>query len=534
MKLKTVTCKLLVALFLLGLFLSACTGSKSPQSEGDVPTLTGIATRIEQPPTTTLPSPTHLQSPTIPAGQIRSSTLAGTWYPADPDELGAMIDRMLSAVEPTDGAPVALIVPHAGYVFSGSVAARGYKQLEGQDYEIAVIIATDHQPPLSNPISVWVEGGFETPLGVVPVDAELAEALVAADALISDDPAAHEREHPIEIELPFLQRVCPKCRIVPVLMGDSREETILALSDALLSVLPGKRAIVIASSDLSRYPTYSDASIVDGATLAAIESGEPRQVRETLSELLSAGTSNLVTRACGEGPILVAMRVAQGLGAETTSVLTYANSGDSPYGDKDQVVGYGAVMLWHYDPPVLTEDKRPELLAIARATLETYQENGIISTYESTVDSEDSFLTRRSGVFVTLKEDGVLRGRKGYLQSHTSLYQAVQELTISAAMEDARFPPLTGEELDKVNIEISILTPLRRVTDIEQIEVGTHGLLLIQSGQRSFFLPQASLEQDWDREALLENLCVNAELSPDCWTGTPTLYSFTTIVFGED
>ena len=130
-----------------------------------------------------------------------------------------MMDEMLAAVEPVDGEPIGLIVPHAGYVYSGPVAAYGFKQLEGAGYDVAVVIASDHQSPLSAPISVWAEGGFETPLGIVPVDVELAQALVEADPRITFDPTTHEGEHPIEIELPFLQRACPDCSIVPVLMG---------------------------------------------------------------------------------------------------------------------------------------------------------------------------------------------------------------------------------------------------------------------------------------------------------------------------
>jgi AmmeMemoRadiSam system protein B len=229
-----------------------------------------------------LPPPTALPSPTLPPGRVRPAAVAGSWYPDDPDELAGVIDEMLAAVEPVDGDPVGLIVPHASYAYSGPVAACGFEQLAGKQYDVTVVIASDHQAPLSNPISVWAEGGFETPLGVVPVDVELAQALVAADPRITFDPAAHEGEHPIEIELPFLQRMCPGCRVVPVLMSAGGEETVGALADALVELLPGRGAVVVASSDLSHYPTYDDAHVADGATLAAIETGDPARVRELL------------------------------------------------------------------------------------------------------------------------------------------------------------------------------------------------------------------------------------------------------------
>ncbi|MCK4473468.1 MAG: AmmeMemoRadiSam system protein B, partial [Anaerolineae bacterium] len=378
----------------------------------------------------------------------------------------------------------------AGYVFSGPVAAYGFKQLEDRQYDVVVIIASDHQSPLSDPISVWAEGGFETPLGVVPVDVELAQALVAADPRITFDPAAHEGEHPIEIELPFLQRVCPACSIVPVLMGTDDEKTVRALADALLTALPGRRAVVIASSDLSHYPTYDDALVVDGATLAAIETGDPARVQETIDGLMTADFPNLVTCACGEAAILVTMRVVQGLGADTVTVLRYANSGDVS-GDHSKVVGYGAVMLWRHEPPDLTEARREELLALARTTIEEYMETGHVPNYET----DDPVLARRSGVFITLKEHGELRGCIGHTQADQPLYQVVQQMAVAAATEDPRFSPLTQGELADVTIEISVLSPFRRVTDVEQVQVGTHGLMIFQDGHQGLLLPQVPVEQ---------------------------------------
>jgi len=440
-----------------------------------------------------------------------------------------MMDDMLAAVEPVDGEPIGLIVPHAGYVYSGPVAACGFRQLEGAQYDVAVVIASDHQAPLSAPISIWAEGGFETPLGIVPVDVELAQALVEADSRITFDPAAHEGEHPIEIELPFLRRVCPGCAIVPVLMGAGDEDAVEALVSALLESLPGRRAVVIASSDLSHYPSYDDALIADGATLSAIETGDPARVRRTIKSLMGAGLSNLVTCACGEGPILVTMRVAQGLGADTVIVLRYANSGDSPYGDQEQVVGYGAVMFWRYEPPELTAAQREELLALARTTVADYLETGSIPDYTT----DDPVLTRRSGVFVTLKKRGELRGCIGHTQADLPLYQAVQQMAVSAATGDPRFPSVTQEELADVTVEISILSPFRRVTDVAQVEVGTHGLMIFKDQHRGLLLPQVPIEQSWDREEYLENLCLKAGLAGGCWQEGATLYAFTAVVFGE-
>jgi AmmeMemoRadiSam system protein B/AmmeMemoRadiSam system protein A len=522
--------KLLISCLLVLIF-SACAAPTTTPSEGTtataLPATTGQVQVSAKPPRAA--APTVSSFPTALTGRVRASVIAGSWYPDNPDELAAMVDSFLTQVEPVDGAPLALIVPHAGYAYSGPVAAYGFKQLEGKEYDVAVIIAADHQVPLSNPISVWAEGGFATPLGVVPVDGEVARALIAADPRITFDPASHEGEHPIEIQLPFLQRVCPGCRIVPILMGTDDEESVEALADALLSALPGRRAVVIASSDLSHYPAYGDARTVDGATLAAIETGDPAQVRETIDGLMDTGFSNLATCACGEGPILVAMRVAQGLGGDTVTILHYANSGDAPSGDRERVVGYGAVMFWHYTPPDLTGTRREELLKLARTAIAEYLKTGNIPDYET----DDPVLTRRAGAFVTLKKGDELRGCIGRLWADEPLYRGVQEMAVAAATSDPRFPPLTPEELHGLNIEVSLLSPLRRVTDIRQIEVGTHGLVIVKAGRQGVLLPQVPVEQGWDREEFLDNLCLKAGLTPDCWADQPTLYAFTAVVFGE-
>ena len=295
-----------------------------------------------------------------------------------------------------------------------------------------------------------------------------------------------------------------------------------------MTVLPGRRAVVIASSDLSHYPTYDDALVVDGATLAAIETGDPARVQETIDGLMIADFPNLVTCACGEAAILVTMQVAQGLGADTVTVLRYANSANVS-GDHSQVVGYGAVMLWQYEPPDLTEARREELLALARTTIAEYLETGETPDYET----GNPALTRRSGAFVTLKEHDELRGCIGHTQADRPLYQVVQQMAVAAATGDPRFPPLTTEELSNITVEISVLSPFRRTTDVEQVQVGTHGLMIFQDGRQGLLLPQVPVEQGWGREEFLENLCLKAGLAPDCWTGRPTLYAFTAVVFGE-
>jgi len=440
-----------------------------------------------------------------------------------------MVDGFLAQVERVEGEPIALIVPHAGYVYSGQVAAYAFKQIEGVKYEAVVIVGNNHRDPTFDKISAWAEGGFETPLGLVPIDLELAQALLQADERIVFYRPVHQYEHSIEVELPFLQRVCPECRIVPVIVGEPSEENIEALSQALIKVLAGKKALIIASSDLSHYPPWDDARRVDAATLAAIESMEPDRFYATTREMMSQGIPNLVTCACGEGPILVAMMAAKGLGANQATILKYANSGDSPLGEESEAVGYGAVIFWRWEPPNFSHEEEAKLLQMARQTLAQYLKDGSMPHFEV---SEPNLL-RRLGAFVTLKQGGELRGCRGWITAHQPLYRTVQDSAVSAAVEDPRFLPLTLEELEETTIEISVLSPLTRVWNASEIQVGRDGLFIHLGGRSGLLLPQVAAENGWDTDEFLRAVCRKAGLPEDAWQGSD-LYRFSAQVFGEE
>jgi len=240
----------------------------------------------------------------------------------------------------------------------------------------------------------------------------------------------------------------------------------------------------------------------------------------------------LVTCACGEGPISVAMRVTQALGADHVRVLRYANSGDVS-GDHSRVVGYAAVMFWHWQPPEFSAAQQTELLSIARHGLENYLSSGQESM---PAPPADLALSRRLGAFVTLKLDGELRGCIGHLYGDVPLFETVAQATVDAAVNDPRFPPLPRDQLEEVEIEISVLAPFKRVRDIHdetEVQVGRHGLYLLYGQQRGVLLPQVPVEQGWDRAQFLKQVCFKAELPGDCWERA-TLYTFTAQVFAEN
>jgi AmmeMemoRadiSam system protein A len=256
---------------------------------------------------------------------------------------------------------------------------------------------------------------------------------------------------------------------------------------------------------------------------------------------------NLATCACGEGPVLVAMMTAKKLGANHATVLKYANSGDTPFGDRDQVVGYAAVVFWRGEgnapafvaptpAPVpagsvpLTEEDRQTLLRLARQTLAQFLADETVPWHVPTSPG----LLQERGIFVTLTRHGQLRGCRGNLVGGKPLYLGVQQMSIASALEDPRFPPVAQDELDELQIEISVLGPLESVADMDGIQVGVHGLVIVKGDKQGVLLPQVPVQEGWDRAGFLEGLCRKAELPAGCWRQGAQLYSFTAEVFGEE
>jgi AmmeMemoRadiSam system protein B len=270
---------------------------------------------------------------------VRRSPIAGTWYPADAGGVERMLDQALGGVEPRalPGRLVALISPHAGLVYSGPVAAHGYAWLRGRRDLAVVIVGPSHFQRFEG-AAVFASGSWETPLGRVPVDEDIARALIDADASIVADTVPHAREHSIEMQLPFLQRLVPGLRIVPMLMGSQRRAEVELVSRALSRVLASLPALLVASSDLSHYHPAPEAWALDALVLGDVE----RFDASTLMDRLESSDQH----ACGGGPMVAVMRAAQALGADRSQVLCYADSGDVEARDKSRVVGYLSAALF--------------------------------------------------------------------------------------------------------------------------------------------------------------------------------------------
>jgi AmmeMemoRadiSam system protein B/AmmeMemoRadiSam system protein A len=467
--------------------------------------------------------------------KVRAAGVAGSFYPSDPAALTAMIDGMLAnASTPAVNGPIlAVVAPHAGYQYSGPVAAFTYAALKGHKYSRVVVIAPSHFEGFDF-TSVYDGDAYATPLGTVPVDKAFAQQLIKQNSSIRFSgrghlPTSQGTEHALEVQLPWLQRVLGNFTLVPIVMGDQSYESSRALGVALAKLIRGGDTLIVASSDLSHYHTYDDAEKIDHKTLSALESWD------YLS--MSRNFQSRIWEACGGAPIVAAMIAAERMGANRARVLKYANSGDVT-GDRSRVVGYSADVFFKAqdaktkEPSFSLSDRdESELLALARKSVEhAVQDRHALEPGASASDA----LNQEHGAFVTLKEGGDLRGCIGYTSAVKPLYLTVRDTATLAALRDPRFGPVTAEELSKLEYEISVLSPLRRVLDVHEIEVGQHGLLMKNGDHEGLLLPQVPVEQHWDRMKFLEETCIKAEMPPDCWKDENTdIFRFTAVVFGE-
>lgn len=265
---------------------------------------------------------------------IRRAAVAGTWYPGTAASLASAVDRYLAAADragaQVHGDLVALMAPHAGLMYSGPVAAHAYRLLRDRAFDVAVLVGPSHFVGFDE-VSLYPSGGFETPLGVAPIDVECAKAIAAATPIVHAYPAAHAREHAIEMQLPFLVHLAPGMPIVPLLMGYQTAATSAALGDALALALRGRKALLVASTDLSHYH--------DRATAAALDQVVIDCVARVDADSLQAALDAQPEHACGGGPTVAVMRAARAAGARQAVILNYADSGDVS-GDRSSVVGY--------------------------------------------------------------------------------------------------------------------------------------------------------------------------------------------------
>jgi AmmeMemoRadiSam system protein B/AmmeMemoRadiSam system protein A len=467
--------------------------------------------------------------------EIREPVVAGAFYPDRPDTLSRDVKQYLDNAkeEKIEGEIIALVSPHAGYMYSGQVAAYAYRLIEGRVFDSVVVVGPSHRA-LFKGASVYDRGGFRTPLGIVPIDVELSKRMMERRKEIQFLPEAHAQEHSLEVQIPFLQIVSKSFKLVPIVMEPYWSwETCQSLASVIAETVRGKKVLLVASSDLSHFHPYEKAVELDKIVLSHIERFDP----EGLYQDLKSGRCE----ACGGGPIISIMLAAKALGANKGKVLKYLNSGDVT-GDRSRVVGYGAGVFYKMAGGAekmkeekkvgvdlgLAEQDKKALHYIAKTVIENKARGKAVPEFKV----ESPILKENRGAFVTVHKRGQLRGCIGYIEGHGPLHKTIEEMAEAAAFRDPRFSPVKEKELPELEIEISVLTPLKKISDINEIEVGKHGIYIKKGWFSGLLLPQVATEYRWDRQTFLEHTCQKAGLPSSAWREKDTeIYIFSADIF---
>ncbi|MBU0979239.1 MAG: AmmeMemoRadiSam system protein B [Nanoarchaeota archaeon] len=444
---------------------------------------------------------------------VRQAAVAGTWYPGSKSDLEKSVDDYFAkAAEPDLEKDIkGLIVPHAGYVYSGQVAAQGFNQLTKQ-YDKVFILASNHAQGVDvKGISVPDFTHYSTPLGEVKVS-EIAQELLDHDLFVSV-PAAHTT-HVIEIELPFLQQKLGDFEIIPLVTGPLNFEQIQQAAD-ILSQYIDSRSLIVVSSDLSHYHPYDEALLLDTTCIKEVEAQDFEGAAKC--------------EACGLYAMFILLELSKRNGWQA-KIVDYKNSGDTS-GDKSSVVGYSSIIFYEQ---LLTEEEKTTLLKLARQQLESIYGEVEMEEYELTPN-----LRKVQGCFSTLNKDSNLRGCIGHILPQEELYKCVMDNIQNAALHDARFQPVTEQELEDIEIEISVLTvpeklPFESGEDLlQKLRPGIDGVVLKKGFRQSTYLPQV-WDMFPDAETFLSSLCMKGGMPVDCWQDTSTeVLTYQAIVFDE-
>jgi hypothetical protein len=444
----------------------------------------------------------------------RQPVAAGKFYPGDKDTLKKTLSQLFGNCKKSPGNwnVRAIISPHAGYQFSGGVAASAFSAIpKDAVYKNIFIIGSSHVMYF-NGASVYNCGDYITPLGKVPVNKEIANKLINDNKVFKFPMSAHIQEHSIENQLPFIQyyfKVIPT--IVPVIIGTDDENTVKKVAEALRPWFTPENLFVI-SSDFSHYPSYKDANENDKLTALSIISGDPKTFLKTLSDNSAKQIPGLVTSMCGWTSGLTLLYLAEGDHNLEIKLIDYANSGDSKVGGKAEVVGYNALVM--IDKKIngkhtggsessftITAEEKKQLFAIAKGSIQSMLDHkGKFVIDENSIPEN---LKKPMGAFVTLKINGALRGCIGRFISSEPLFRVVQESAISSAFEDPRFSPITKNEYKNTDIEITVIGPLKRIKNINEIVLGKHGIYIKKDNRSGTMLPQVATENGWTVEEFL-------------------------------
>ncbi len=475
---------------------------------------------------------------------VREPAVAGRFYPDAETELSKKINKYLdkALIESLPGKPVAIISPHAGYQYSGAVAAYGYKAIKNHGYKRVIVLAPSHYSRYRGASILDVEA-YKTPLGLVKLNQGICNNLTNNPPFFGTFKNAHKREHSLETQLPFLQTVLGNdFELIPVLISRLNNEEFDFIADKLRPLIDEDTLIVV-SSDFTHYgygydyvPFRKDVE----ANLRKLDYGAfERILALDFNGFFQYKRATGIT-TCGFMPIALLMKLlpsdAQG------KILQYDTSGNI-LGNFDSSVSYASIVFTRDNEPpdiigdntVLSHDEKLTLLEAARNTLEYCVKEGKRPDLNSGEYTLSQKLKEKRGVFVTLNKNGNLRGCIGHIQPREQLFNAVIDNTINSSMNDGRFRPVNEDELSDIEIDISVLSPIRKISGAEKFIIGKHGIIIHLRGMRAVFLPQVATEQGWDREDTLAHLCNKAGLPSYAWKDEEMeFFVFTAEVFHED
>jgi AmmeMemoRadiSam system protein B/AmmeMemoRadiSam system protein A len=474
---------------------------------------------------------------------VLASSLAGRWYSADTDALRGEIRSFFQKadVRPKDNV-IALILPHAGYRYSGQTAAFGVKTAAKQ-YKRIVVIGPSHYVNMPGVLSVPAATHYSTPLGLVPLDTQFMERL-KTNPMFRSIPQAHEYEHSVQIEVPLLQYAQPDFELVPIVAGQCSLEQINSAADTLKTLVDSD-TLVVASSDFVHYGSNF------GYT--PFRENIPDQIRkldmgayEHIAGLDSKGFLEYKQRTgatiCGYIPVAILLAMCEE--PVKAELLKYATSGELT-GDFTNSVSYLSVAFcgkWQEKSKMneetqtekLSDADKEQLLKLARGTLEFYLKERKVPEPAEVGVQVSSAMKRRAAAFVTLKKNGMLRGCIGDILPRGPLYESVIRNVVNAGVNDGRFPPVTSGECEQLVFEVSALTVPKPVASADEVRIGIDGVILRKQGRSAVFLPQVAPEQGWDVDQMLSHLSTKANLPADAWKQDAEFLVFQADVFGEN
>lgn len=449
------------------------------------------------------------------SSETRYPACAGTFYPGEKNKLNEMIDSLTEKASetkiqlPEDRPLKALIMPHAGYIYSGLTAAHASLALKGNRFKKIIIMGPDHRVGFSG-CAVSNADQYETPLGRISIHTDASRLLQQSD-IFRSIPASDALEHSVEAELPFLQKYLDHFEIIPIVMGQGN----ISQYTAAIENIVDSDTLIVASSDLSHYLSYADAVKKDDETIKMILNRDAESL---------AKSSN---SACGVMPILVLLQISKSRNWDP--VLIYHNNSGDTAGDKSKVVGYATIAFYgekpmkqEKNPSELSREKGDVLLKLARKTIADKLEIATQNSRGLDDSLKDQTLQARRGTFVTLKIDNQLRGCIGNLSQDRTIVDGVRDNAVNAAFRDPRFRPLSKAEFDKIDIEISLLTEpkileFKDPNDLlSKLRTNIDGVIIRKGMYSATFLPQV-WEQLPDKEEFLGHLCAKAGLPDRAW-----------------